>query len=321
MLYGAECWSVKNSHVQKLKVAEMRILCWMCGFTRDHRVRNEIIREKVGVASVEDKMREVRLRWFSHVMRRGTDAPVRRCERLAFNGFKRGRGRPKKYWREVIRCDMEQLQLSEDMTFIGKYGGKTLGQKPDIYVEEDRGAGSLYAENFDLVEMATYLWRKYADYVYTKWEKTLLWDMVEPFRRPKTFTPIVTIYICAFYTGVIGAAITEQLYKLMDHCSSSSQFLVFLLVPCHLRNFCQVWADMIQAKRKSNPMIKIRPGNPRLLHINFVYSTFGEISPNPQEKYWEEHPGQEVPLMKPLFYGGPWRVMRGDVPPMGKFDL
>ncbi|KAH0706903.1 hypothetical protein KY289_011979 [Solanum tuberosum] len=39
------------------------------------------------------------------------------------------------------------------------------------------------------------------------------------------------------------------------------------------------------------------------------------------EKYWEEHPGQEVPLMKPMFYGGPWRVMRGDVPPMGKFDL
>ncbi|PHT38522.1 Metal tolerance protein C1 [Capsicum baccatum] len=44
------------------------------------RVRNEIIREKVGVASVEDKMREVRLRWFGHVMRRGSDAPVRRCD-------------------------------------------------------------------------------------------------------------------------------------------------------------------------------------------------------------------------------------------------
>ncbi|KAF3683290.1 Myosin-3 [Capsicum annuum] len=46
------------------------------------RVRNETIREKVGVASVEDKMREVRLRWFGHVMRKGTDAPVRRCERV-----------------------------------------------------------------------------------------------------------------------------------------------------------------------------------------------------------------------------------------------
>ncbi|KAF3616099.1 hypothetical protein FXO37_35207 [Capsicum annuum] len=69
----------------------------MCGFTRGNRVRNEIVREKVGVASVEDKMREGRLRCFGHVMRRGKDSPVRRCERLALDDFRRSRGRPKKY--------------------------------------------------------------------------------------------------------------------------------------------------------------------------------------------------------------------------------
>ncbi|PHT58092.1 hypothetical protein CQW23_00455 [Capsicum baccatum] len=63
MLYGAECWPVKNSHIQKMKVAEMRMLRWMCGLTRGDRVRNETIREKVGVTPVEYKMREVRLRW------------------------------------------------------------------------------------------------------------------------------------------------------------------------------------------------------------------------------------------------------------------
>ena len=31
-----------------------------------------------------------------------------------------------------------------------------------------------------------------------------------------------------------------------------------------------------------------------------------------QEKYWEDHPGEEVPLMMPSFYRGPWRVVRGD---------
>ncbi|XP_059285302.1 uncharacterized protein LOC132038635 [Lycium ferocissimum] len=116
MLYGEECWPVKISHVQKMKVAEMRMLRWMCGHTRSNRIRNEDIRDKVGVASVEDKMREVRLRWFGHVKRRDTDAPMRRCERLAMDGFRRGRGRPKKYWGEVIRHDMAQLQLTEDMT-------------------------------------------------------------------------------------------------------------------------------------------------------------------------------------------------------------
>ncbi|PWA54764.1 embryo defective protein [Artemisia annua] len=61
--------------------------------------------------------------------------------------------------------------------------------------------------------MATYLWRKYADYLHTKWEKEVLWTMVDPYKRPKSFSPLVKIYVCAFYTGVIGAAITEQLYK------------------------------------------------------------------------------------------------------------
>ncbi|XP_060191726.1 uncharacterized protein LOC132621465 [Lycium barbarum] len=115
MLYGAECWPVKKSHIQK-KVAEMRMLRWMCGNTRSDRIRNEVIRDKVGVASVEDKMREARLRWFRHVMRRDTNAPVRMCERLAMEDFRRGRGRPKKYWGEVIRQDMAHLQLTEDMT-------------------------------------------------------------------------------------------------------------------------------------------------------------------------------------------------------------
>ncbi|KAF3625101.1 hypothetical protein FXO37_31045 [Capsicum annuum] len=71
-------WSVGQSrtHIQKLKVAEMRMLRWMCGLTRGDRVRNEIIKAKVGVASVEDKMWEVRLRWFEHVMRWGTNAPA-----------------------------------------------------------------------------------------------------------------------------------------------------------------------------------------------------------------------------------------------------
>ncbi|KAF3662952.1 hypothetical protein FXO37_12233 [Capsicum annuum] len=109
MLYGLECWLVKNSHIQRLKVVEMRILHWMCGLTIGDKFRNEIIRKKMGVASVEDKMREGRLRWFGHVMRRSTDAPIRRCERLALYSFRKGRGRSKKYSREVIRHDMEQL--------------------------------------------------------------------------------------------------------------------------------------------------------------------------------------------------------------------
>ncbi|KAF3637124.1 hypothetical protein FXO38_23856 [Capsicum annuum] len=58
--------------------------------------------------------------------------PVRRCERLALDGFRRGRSRPKKYWREVIRRDMEPLQLTMDMTLDRKAHPEELGALVDI---------------------------------------------------------------------------------------------------------------------------------------------------------------------------------------------
>ncbi|KAK4720833.1 hypothetical protein R3W88_011066 [Solanum pinnatisectum] len=46
-LYGGECWSIKNSHVQKMHIADIRILLmWMCGHTRSNKIKNEVIREK-----------------------------------------------------------------------------------------------------------------------------------------------------------------------------------------------------------------------------------------------------------------------------------
>ena len=59
MLYRMEYWPVKHSYIQKLKVAKIQILHWMCGLNRGDRVQNETIWEKVRVASVEDKIREV----------------------------------------------------------------------------------------------------------------------------------------------------------------------------------------------------------------------------------------------------------------------
>ncbi|KAG5591403.1 hypothetical protein H5410_041917 [Solanum commersonii] len=69
----------------------MRMLRWICGYTRSDRIRNEDIRNKVGVTSVVDKLREERLRWFGHVKRRCTDVSVRRCERFDIAGSRSGR--------------------------------------------------------------------------------------------------------------------------------------------------------------------------------------------------------------------------------------
>ena len=71
-------------------VAEMRMVRWMCGFTRIDRIRNEEIKDLVKVAPIEDKMRESRLRRFDHIKRRSVAAPVRRCEMIDIPKSKRG---------------------------------------------------------------------------------------------------------------------------------------------------------------------------------------------------------------------------------------
>ena len=91
VLYGSKCWPIKTTQVQRLMVAEMRMIRWMCGHTRMDRIRNGVIRDLVKVAPIEDKMRETRLRWFGHV-KRSMDAPVRICERINIPKDKKGRG-------------------------------------------------------------------------------------------------------------------------------------------------------------------------------------------------------------------------------------
>jgi len=90
VLYGLECWPLKKTQVQRLMVEDMRMISWMCGFSRIDRIRHEVIRDLAKVAPIEDKMRETRLRWFGHVKRRSVDTPVRRCEMINIPGGKRG---------------------------------------------------------------------------------------------------------------------------------------------------------------------------------------------------------------------------------------
>jgi len=87
----------------------------MCGHTRLNKIRKEVIRGKIGVTSIEDKIREGRLYWFGHISRRNMDASVRRCERIDRPDYRISRGMPKKSLSKVIRHDLKTLRLEEDM--------------------------------------------------------------------------------------------------------------------------------------------------------------------------------------------------------------
>ena len=94
----------------------MRMLRWMCGKTRKDRVRNEYIREWVGVVPIKDKLREIRLRWFDHIQWRSTGAVVKRCNTVTVDGNVKGRGRPRLTWTSVVNRDMSLLNLTNEMS-------------------------------------------------------------------------------------------------------------------------------------------------------------------------------------------------------------
>jgi len=104
-----------------MRAVEMRMIHWICGHTRLDKIRNKVIRGKVGVASIGDKMREARLRWFGHLRRRPRDGLVRRCETIKCLDYRRSKGRPKKSWSEVIRHDLKTLGLVDDMSQDRKF--------------------------------------------------------------------------------------------------------------------------------------------------------------------------------------------------------
>ena len=94
MLYGAECWPTKRRHFQQLGVAKMHMLRLMCGHTRKDRVRNDDIRDRVGVAPIEEKLVQHRVRWFGHIQRRPPEAPVHSGWLKRAENVKKGQGRP-----------------------------------------------------------------------------------------------------------------------------------------------------------------------------------------------------------------------------------
>ena len=69
MVYGLETVAVTKKQVKEMEVAEMKLLRFAMGVTRKDKIVNEYVKvERLGM-----KMREGRLRWYGHVMRRNQE--------------------------------------------------------------------------------------------------------------------------------------------------------------------------------------------------------------------------------------------------------
>jgi hypothetical protein len=91
------------------------MLRWFCGHTRRDRVRNEEIRDWVGVAPIEEKLIQHRLRWFGHVQRRTPEAPVRSGVLKRGDNVKRGKGRPRLTWDETVKRNLKEWNIAKEL--------------------------------------------------------------------------------------------------------------------------------------------------------------------------------------------------------------
>ena len=91
------------------------MLRWICGHTRMDRVRNDNIRDRLGVAPIEEMFIQHRLRLFGHVQRRTPEAPVHSGILSRDNSMRRGRGRPKLTWKEAIKRNLKGWDVDKDL--------------------------------------------------------------------------------------------------------------------------------------------------------------------------------------------------------------
>ena len=115
MLHGAGCWPTKRRHAQQLGVAEMCMLRCICRHTRKDRVQNEDMHDRVGVAPIEEKLLQHRLRWFGHIQCRPPEAPMHSGRLNCADNVKRGRGRPNLTWEEYVKRDLKDWNITKEL--------------------------------------------------------------------------------------------------------------------------------------------------------------------------------------------------------------
>jgi len=113
LTYGAETWVMRKKEERLIQSTEMRMLRRIKGITKRDREKNENIRRELGVPNIVEKVREARLRWFGHLQRAEEEHPAKTVMNHHVHG-NRGRGRPKKRWRDNITEDMKMLHLKKE---------------------------------------------------------------------------------------------------------------------------------------------------------------------------------------------------------------
>ena len=99
----------QQGKAKRMEVNEMRMLRWMCGVTKNNKIRNEHGRGYAKVAPVTKKITEKKLKWYGHVRRRGKGHVLSRILNAPVPG-KRRRGKQNTRRKDSCKRHMERVK-------------------------------------------------------------------------------------------------------------------------------------------------------------------------------------------------------------------
>ena len=111
ILHGCETWAVKEEDMMRLERADRAMIRWICGISFKDRIPSSELRNRLGLRSIDDLMRDKRLRWYGHV-ERSDGAWIDKCRKLPKVEGGGKVGRPPKSWNEVLKNDFRVRGVS-----------------------------------------------------------------------------------------------------------------------------------------------------------------------------------------------------------------
>ena len=109
MLHGSETWAPNASDLQRLRRNDRSMIRWICRTKLEDQTPSVDLLKKLDIAEISAVLRGRRLRWAGHVQR--ATSCIKTITDFSIPGV-RGRGRPRKTWRECVRRDEEECGLS-----------------------------------------------------------------------------------------------------------------------------------------------------------------------------------------------------------------
>jgi hypothetical protein len=116
LVYGAEVWQIPTREINKILSTEMDVLRRSARKSRMERIKNEYIKEIMGVKGkpdIIDIIQQKRLQWYGHTKRMQEE----RIPKLIMDWIpreRRKRGRSRKAWVEGVQAAMTTRNLETD---------------------------------------------------------------------------------------------------------------------------------------------------------------------------------------------------------------